>query len=134
MQIVSVERLFCYYAKAASTIEFIDEHRNDSANFARNADFREHRGCDLCIPALRRQYQAAFGKLPRHSPSLFSMDTGFSFSSVGTPRKTPWKFVSGLPSVNPRLSITYSRMVSSCLPVRFLTTEMARRTRPVASK
>ena len=47
---------------------------------------------------------------------------------VGTPPRTPWKFVRGWPSVSPRVSILYSRIVSSCLLVRFFTTEMARRT------
>ena len=41
-------------------------------------------------------------------------------TSVGTPRSTPWNSVSGSPSVMPSTPIRYSRIVSSCAPVRFL--------------
>src|SRR4029079_11976421 len=52
---------------------------------------------------------------------------------IGTPRSTPWKFVSGWPTCRPP-SIQNSRIVVSCLPVRFLTMEIARLTEPRSSK
>jgi hypothetical protein len=47
---------------------------------------------------------------------------------------TPWKSSSGGPSRRPPVVTLNSRIVSSCAPVRFLTAEIARRTRPAASK
>ena len=54
-------------------------------------------------------------------------------SKVGVPVSTPWNFVSGSPTRMPPSSRN-SRIVRSCGPLRFLTTERACRTVPSASK
>src|SRR6185369_18091276 len=55
-------------------------------------------------------------------------------SYTGAPVRTPRKEVRGLPTCTPFASTKSSRMVVSCAPVRFFTTESAFRTPPSASK
>src|ERR1041384_2251394 len=94
-----------------------------------NENLRRNAG----VTPMRRQDQGAFGWddfLAHVSPTAaIAWPT-----KVGTPRRTPWNSLRGCPSLRPSVEIVSSRMVSSCAPVRFCTAEIARRTRPKASK
>src|SRR6185312_12264592 len=133
VQIGAMERLFGQQAKAGAVLELVFKIAKGSANSAADAGFLEHRGRDLRIPSLRGEDQPTLGQVQCHG-FWPSNDGEPSPVKVGTPRRTPWKLVSVSPTVSPLLSITYSRMVFSCALVRFFTTEIARLTRPCASK
>src|SRR5690606_34007679 len=55
-------------------------------------------------------------------------------AGIGTPVNTPCKSAKGSLTVMPLLLNWSSRMVSSCRPLRFFTTEIAFFTRPAVSK
>src|SRR6476646_350521 len=98
-----------------------------------DAGLGQHLASDGGVPAVGSEDQRSFGEIPAHLAGASSKSVPWSINS-GTPRSTPWKPMSGSPSVMPRASIRYSRIVSSCALVRFLMTDIARRTRPRASK
>ncbi len=64
--------LFRYDAEAGTGFKFMNERRNDRADFACDTGFREHRCCDCTSGPARCQYQRTLGELSDHSASPLS--------------------------------------------------------------
>ncbi len=92
----------------------------------------EELGCDLGVTTRARpdQHGLAIPALEHQPSSSFPALR----SRCGTPVRIPRNSCSGSPTCSPRESMRSSRSVSSWAPERFLTTAMALRTCPDASK
>src|SRR6185312_6820989 len=90
--------------------------------------------CDQRVAAARRENQRTLERKGCRPVQDRSMRASERPTKVGTPRRTPWNSCSASPRCMPVPLIRNSRIVSSCAPPRFLMTDIARRTRPSASK
>lgn len=97
----------------------------------------QHRGQQASVRGRWDQQASVRGRwdlLQEFLPPSVDINGLLPPANCGTPLRTPWNSERGSPKVNPFFEILYSRIVSSCIPVRFLITETARRTLPKASK
>src|SRR5690606_12977168 len=132
-QVSAVDRLLGDDGEARPRRQMRDQVGQARTYLGSDAGFRQHGGGDGRVASVRRQDHRPLGEVRNHVFRSFS-NSSPSPVIVGTPRSTPWNFVSGWPTVSPLPSSWYSRIVFSCALVRFFTTEMARRTLPIASK
>src|SRR6187551_2844958 len=109
MKVASSDCFFGDHRKAGALLQRRHELRNVLDDFAVQARFTQHSLCYRPVTPLWREDQRSLGNGVGHSASD-SNKVGRCSTSSGTPRRTPWKPISGSPSVTPRLSMRYSRI------------------------
>ncbi len=112
MEIGRSEPFLGQQRKARTRGETAHQRRQRFTNLGSDTRLSQDGGSDRRIPADRRQDQRALGQM-RYHVMLSCCSPGVRPIKFGTPRKMPWKLVSGSPSLMPSAPIQYSRIVSS---------------------
>ena len=94
-----MQRFLRHHHETRAAIEFGDECLDAIAGETFDASFGKNAGGDFAVAPRWREDECPFGAWLVHARPTFS--GAFSPIHSGTPRSTPWKLVSGSPSVMP---------------------------------
>ena len=124
-----VQRFFSQHDSAGAALQLVSQPRHRRADLAGDGRARQQVARQGRIAADRREDQ--YAQIVSVQVMHHSLSNGSAVPTyVGTPVSTPWNLDNAAPARTATGPIISSRIVDSCMPVRFFTTEMALRTAP----